>query len=937
MPHLRTEKAKTFLTKVLGSQGGLESLAPSEIPLEAIMPSHPMPQDQLDLAEQAAKKINQVEEMGPSERFALEAIIIPDKRPAIDIIDSDYIVTHSLWLHLNNAPAKGRLRQAILSIGRIELPDHPTLPYGGTGFIVGDGLLMTNRHVAQIFSSGLGVHDLVFKPGIAVGIDFLRERDRSTSRFLVVKGVAMIHPYWDMALLRVDGLSQAEPSLTLSSEDPTSLYNRDVAVIGYPAFDPRNDAAIQNTVFGGTYYVKRLQPGKLNGRRSVESYRRNVSAVTHDSSTLGGNSGSAVIDVGTGHVIGLHFAGVYLDANFAVPTSELARDSRVVDAGLNFQTKPTPDPSVSTLWWNGINTGSEASAAPPTSKANDSGPTSSSAPAGTMVTKGDTATLTIPIEITIRVAEVANQRLQAQSAKVGQEVKNEDHLAHYQADGRQEHANAAQQLPQSSAPGDTGQHQSRANSVRDERALSAGPLTFRDHFASLFQSAAAELAGSVAENRRSALEASPLEMLVPTRTGADASLILAAERVAALRTGASAAPKGSDGLASGTLEKMSLVDHAQACASLAWQLMQAKVLGDTITAKDLEAQLTGGTCDPLWAQTISEYVKYFGPSGSRREPLYVKPQEVQNRVIDIPTGAKIAIIGDWGTGAGPARRVLEQVRDKRPDVVIHLGDIYYSGTERECEVNFETVIDDVFDRAKTNLPIYTLCGNHDMYCGGIGYYGLIKRLNKAPMTQEASFFCLRTPDESWQLLGLDTGRNDYSPFSVNDVVTFVEPAEEDWHRQRIEEFRGRTILLSHHQLFSAFSQIGGRLSNNKLRAYNPQLKGTFDRLRKTGKSIPAWFWGHEHNLCIYKPYLGLQYGRCVGHSAIPVFSADGPYESLSDLTDPPDLVPNTKLSVEGDFYTHGFALLTLGPGTAVVEYFEDLDRSARQVHSEVIA
>jgi len=28
-------------------------------------------------------------------------------------------------------------------------------------------------------------------------------------------------------------------------------------------------------------------------------------------------------------------------------------------------------------------------------------------------------------------------------------------------------------------------------------------------------------------------------------------------------------------------------------------------------------------------------------------------------------------------------------------------------------------------------------------------------------------------------------------------------------------------------------------------------------LNITGKTIAAWFWGHEHNLCIYEPYLDL--------------------------------------------------------------------------------
>jgi len=76
--------------------------------------------------------------------------------------------------------------------------------------------------------------------------------------------------------------------------------------------------------------------------------------MTHDSSTLGGNSGSAIIDVRTGEVIGLHFglhfAGLYLQANYAVPTYELARDRRVAGLGVHFQGTVPADPRVEDVW-----------------------------------------------------------------------------------------------------------------------------------------------------------------------------------------------------------------------------------------------------------------------------------------------------------------------------------------------------------------------------------------------------------------------------------------------------------------------------------------------------------------------------------------------------------------------------------------------------------
>jgi hypothetical protein len=41
----------------------------------------------------------------------------------------------------------------------------------------------------------------------------------------------------------------------------------------------------------------------------------------HDCTTLGGNSGSVVLDVKTGEAVGLHFAGLYRESNRAVRAS----------------------------------------------------------------------------------------------------------------------------------------------------------------------------------------------------------------------------------------------------------------------------------------------------------------------------------------------------------------------------------------------------------------------------------------------------------------------------------------------------------------------------------------------------------------------------------------------------------------------------------------
>ncbi len=113
--------------------------------------------------------------------------------------------------------------------------------------MVGDGLLMTNRHIAKIFSRGLGLK-ILYTPGDAA-IGFTYEAGETQAPVqLTVTNVEMIHPYWDMALLRVEGLNQTP--LTLCSDLPDDLIGHDVVVVGYPALDPRNDVALQNQIFG---------------------------------------------------------------------------------------------------------------------------------------------------------------------------------------------------------------------------------------------------------------------------------------------------------------------------------------------------------------------------------------------------------------------------------------------------------------------------------------------------------------------------------------------------------------------------------------------------------------------------------------------------------------------------------------------------------------
>jgi endonuclease G, mitochondrial len=330
----RIEAVKSY-AQWIAPGGGVESLSSVDPAKREVRRPEWATDEEMERAVEGAARLDAGQELDPEHAVAVEAIILPQERPVMDVVGGTFEAPGPPFEDLATGRTRENIDKAIPAVGRIDLPDQPSLPYGGTGFVVGDGLLMTNRHVAQLFASGLGREQLSFINHQHVDVDFLHERDSAATRSFAIREVLMIHPYWDMALLAIEGLRDISP-LRLATADPGDLVESEVAVIGYPALDPRNNVELQNRIFRSVFNIKRMQPGKLRTRADIASFEHTISAVTHDASTLGGNSGSAVVDVDTGLVVALHFAGVYLQANYAVPARELARDRRVVDAGVTF-------------------------------------------------------------------------------------------------------------------------------------------------------------------------------------------------------------------------------------------------------------------------------------------------------------------------------------------------------------------------------------------------------------------------------------------------------------------------------------------------------------------------------------------------------------------------------------------------------------------------
>lgn len=359
------------------------------------------------------------------------------------------------------------------------------------------------------------------------------------------------------------------------------------------------------------------------------------------------------------------------------------------------------------------------------------------------------------------------------------------------------------------------------------------------------------------------------------------------------------------------------------CAQTAWKLGLAKLnawkTGDDSEVKSYEAELKAkfGLCDVTgWAQCADQYARFVITKG--RIPYRTHDANNDFVIEDrLPADAKIALISDWGTGQEKDVKLLQQIKNKDPDVVIHLGDVYYSGTQHEVENYFYAIWQAVLDIPKASRgekladtiyrPVtFTLSGNHDMYAGGKPYYDLIDRLG-----QPASYFCLR--NDQWQLVALDTGYKDAIP-AMNlamNRATSLQNTEVEWLGERIRQADGRkTVLLSHHQLFSAYDEFAGHAVNKTL----------LDQVESFMPQVTAWFWGHEHDLIIYKRFAdgGNVLGRCIGHGAIPVSINERISETAAVPIEDVRLVKNSA----GHMLQNGYALLELRGSTAKATYYQ---------------
>ena len=289
------------------------------------------------------------------------------------------------------------------------------------------------------------------------------------------------------------------------------------------------------------------------------------------------------------------------------------------------------------------------------------------------------------------------------------------------------------------------------------------------------------------------------------------------------------------------------------------------------------------TNDPKWLSTLYHRLR----AKSRGKAKFISHRAVDDFQFPLPERTTVALVSDWGTGNVHAIAVAKQIARRRPDHVVHLGDVYYAGTPREVRKNFLEIWQAF---GPQGARYWALNGNHDMYSGGYGFFEHVL----PAFNQPASYFNLQ--NAHWRLLGLDTAY-------VNHRIT---PEQLAWLPAQLTG-SARNILMTHHHLLSPFRKRGDVMEQ----ALDPFL---------TSGQLFAWIWGHEHHLFEFADYRGVKC-RCIGHGSLPYVPPDRrrrrhTVDIVRMETRPSPLNPSRGM--------HGFALLTFDGPSLEIEYIDEV-------------
>jgi hypothetical protein len=349
------------LDKVLGNDPAvaLLGLARSRAPVETGFVGDPGDDPKLkkefaiaQLAAAALKK-DPMATLTTEQTQALHAFVHLLARPALRVVDDAIPAIPQSWEKLRTAHES--VIRRIRGVGRI---DTSKRRHVGTGWFVAENLLLTNRHVAGGLC-GLDPHGdpawLDKLPAAVVATNAQWDKDPSkravwdpaeapsaaSTAIGTITKIRAFHSLLDMALLDITGVANSKGlSLRMHASPPAALQLHDVYLAGYPGVNPPFGVSPQvakllfpNAASSG---LKRVSPGQLRALVEGLPIGANRPRESHDGSTLGGSSGSPVIDFDNHRVVALHYMGAYGVANYAVPLWLVKDDPFFTGNGLTF-------------------------------------------------------------------------------------------------------------------------------------------------------------------------------------------------------------------------------------------------------------------------------------------------------------------------------------------------------------------------------------------------------------------------------------------------------------------------------------------------------------------------------------------------------------------------------------------------------------------------
>lgn len=317
---------------------------------------HPNPADVDLLLAQADEGLSRLLGDGPDAVLTdetisgLEAVVRTDGSRPVLFVEDDFVDVMAPSIG-DYAVALSRhedsVRQVCQSVGRVDDPSGAAgaLGYQGTAWIIGDGLAITNYHVLRAVAAGgvrTGNHfEGQLNTGVAVHFGHEVGALGPARRFPVRRVVSVgregaagyVDPVsglnfdeLDMAVLELEpvaGRAFPEPVRVARQDDPLTRgglasAGRSVYVVGYPGNEQSTTPDLFAQLFAGVKSYKRLAPGAIIAAPGEVPDDQRGWILTHDASTLGGNSGSVVVDLDADGrtALGLHFAGLHGQRNW---------------------------------------------------------------------------------------------------------------------------------------------------------------------------------------------------------------------------------------------------------------------------------------------------------------------------------------------------------------------------------------------------------------------------------------------------------------------------------------------------------------------------------------------------------------------------------------------------------------------------------------------